>query len=134
VVFDNEGRVLAIKRADDGRWVPPGGILELHEDPMTGVVREVFEETGVKVKPQKLIGVYKNLPLGIVSLAIKCTVAPESKEPHQSDEAVEAAWISIEDARKRMPEARLIRVLDALRDDGPFIRCHDGTKLYQPQC
>ncbi|MEU0492047.1 NUDIX domain-containing protein [Nocardiopsis sp. NPDC006139] len=127
VVFNGEGRVLAIKREDDGRWVPPGGVLELHEDPRDGVVREVFEETGVKVKPGRLIGIYKNMPLGVVSLAIECTA--ESGEPHPSDEAVVAGWISIEEARERMPEARLVRVLDALRDDGPFIRCHDGTNL-----
>jgi hypothetical protein len=28
-----------------------------------------------------------------------------------------------------MPEARAIRVTDALRDNGPFIRVHDGTSL-----
>ncbi|KOX10222.1 NUDIX hydrolase [Nocardiopsis sp. NRRL B-16309] len=128
VVFNDSGQVLAIQRDDDGRWVPRGGgVLELHEDPRDGVVREVFEETGVKVKPGHLIGVYKNMPLGVVSMAIACTV--ESGEPQSSDEARIARWISVEEARERMPEARLIRVLDALRDDGPFIRCHDGTNL-----
>ena len=127
VVFNDDGQVLAIEREDDGRWVPPGGVLELHEDPRDGVVREIFEETGVKVKPGRLVGIYKNMPLGVVSMAIACTV--ESGEPRSSDEAKTAQWISVEEARERMPEARLIRVLDALRDDGPFIRCHDGTKL-----
>lgn len=127
VVFNDDGQVLAIQRQDDDRWVPPGGVLELHEDPREGVVREVFEETGVKVRPGNLIGVYKNMPLGVVSMAISCEV--ESGDPRPSDEAVFARWISVEEARERMPEARLIRVLDALRDDGPFIRCHDGTNL-----
>lgn len=127
VVFNDDGQVLAIQRQDDDRWVPPGGVLELHEDPREGVVREVFEETGVKVRPGNLIGVYKNMPLGVVSMAISCEV--ESGDPRPSDEAVVARWLSIGEARERMPEARLIRVLDALRDDGPFIRCHDGTNL-----
>ncbi|MFI0486011.1 NUDIX domain-containing protein [Actinomadura sp. 9N215] len=60
VVRDDE-RVLALKRADDGRWAPPGGVLELDETPFEGVVREVFEETGVKVEPDRLTGVYKNM-------------------------------------------------------------------------
>jgi hypothetical protein len=29
VVTRDDGRVLVIKRADDGRWVPPGSVLEL---------------------------------------------------------------------------------------------------------
>jgi len=64
VVVRSDGRILAIKREDDGRWVPPGGVLELDETPHQGVVREVFEETGVKVQPEKLVGVYKNMNLG----------------------------------------------------------------------
>lgn len=46
IVLRGDGRVLAIKRSDDGRWVPPGGVLELGETPQDGVVREVYEETG----------------------------------------------------------------------------------------
>ena len=59
VVMREDGLILAIKRADDGRWVPPGGVLELDESPQDGVVREVFEETGMKVHPVRLTGVYK---------------------------------------------------------------------------
>jgi 8-oxo-dGTP diphosphatase len=33
VVTCEDGRVLVIKRADDGRWVPPGGVLDLGETP-----------------------------------------------------------------------------------------------------
>lgn len=127
VVFNDQGEVLAIQRDDDRRWVPPGGILELDEDPRDGVVREVWEETGVKVRPVKLIGIYKNMPLGVVSIAIECAL--ESGNPTASDEAVSAQWITLERARELMPEARLVRVLDAQRNDGPFIRCHDGTNL-----
>ncbi|MFF4122159.1 NUDIX hydrolase [Microbispora rosea] len=49
--------------------MPPGGALELEETPYEGVVREVYEETGVKVAPYHLIGVYKSscpTPVGIV--------------------------------------------------------------------
>ncbi|TDQ46006.1 NUDIX hydrolase [Actinorugispora endophytica] len=127
VVFNECGQVLAIQRRDDGRWVPPGGVLELDEDPNAGVVREVWEETGVKVRPGKLVGIYKNMPLGVVSIAIRCTV--EEGTPTASDEATQARWIDLDEARALMPQARLIRVLDSQRDDGPFIRSHDGTHL-----
>jgi 8-oxo-dGTP pyrophosphatase MutT (NUDIX family) len=61
VVFHEDGRVLAIRREDDGRWVPSGGVVELDETPEQAVVREVLEETGVQVKPDVLTGVYKSM-------------------------------------------------------------------------
>lgn len=127
VVVREDGLILAIKRADDGRWVPPGGVLELHESPQDGVVREVYEETGVKVRPIKLTGVYKNMRLGVVSLAFRCEVI--GGDIHASDEATRTAWVSLSDAVDAMPEARAVRVTDALRDDGPFVRIHDGNVI-----
>ena len=49
VVVRDDGRVLAIRRADNGTWEPSGGVLELSETLEDGVRREVYEETGVKV-------------------------------------------------------------------------------------
>src|SRR5690606_11042673 len=114
-VFHDDGRVLAIRREDDGRWVPPGGIIELDETPEHAVIREVLEETGVHVKPEVLTGVYKNMVLGVVSLTFRCHAI--SGEPKPGDEALESAWLTLDEVRSRMPEARCVRVLDALRDD-----------------
>jgi ADP-ribose pyrophosphatase YjhB (NUDIX family) len=57
VVVDR-GRVLLIRRGTEpmkGQWSLPGGILELGESLMAGVVREVREETGLVVEPIELI-------------------------------------------------------------------------------
>lgn len=48
VVVREDGRLLAIRRADNGTWEPPGGVLELTETFEDGVRREIFEETGIK--------------------------------------------------------------------------------------
>jgi ADP-ribose pyrophosphatase YjhB (NUDIX family) len=127
VVVRPDGLILAIKRADDGRWVPPGGVLELDESPQDGVVREIYEETGIKVHPIRLTGVYKNMRLGVVSLAFRCEVI--GGEMHTSSESTHVEWISVSDAVTSMPEARAVRVTDALRDDGPFVRIHDGDAV-----
>lgn len=127
VVFDDDNRVLAIRRSDDDRWVPPGGVLELDETPEQGVVREVYEETGLHVEPRNLIGVYKNMKLGVISLAFRCHVA--SGHEHATPEARQVRWFTIDNARQLMPPARAIRVTDALRTDGPFVRVHDGNDL-----
>jgi 8-oxo-dGTP diphosphatase len=89
VVQRPDGRILAIKRADDGRWVPPGGVLELAETPEQGVVREVLEETGVRIKPEVLTGVYKNMKLGVVTLAFRCHVIEGEGHPFAEFAAIE---------------------------------------------
>ena len=69
-VVDDDGRLLAIRRRDNGHWEPPGGVLELDETIEDGLVREVHEETGLTVKPERLTGVYKNMERGIVALGV----------------------------------------------------------------
>ena len=129
IVVRDDGRVLAIKRSDDGRWVPPGGVLELDETPQDGVAREVYEETGLKVQAVRLSGVYKNMRLGVVSLAFVCEVT--GGEEHTSDESDRVAWLSREEAVAAMPEARAIRVTDAFSEGGPFVRVHNGDVVLE---
>ena len=45
IVLRDDGRVLAIKRHDDGRWVPPGGVLELDETPRGSVISPDSKQT-----------------------------------------------------------------------------------------
>jgi 8-oxo-dGTP diphosphatase len=126
-VIREDGRVLVIKRRDNGAWVQPGGIVELDEDPRETVVREVFEETGVRVEPETLTGVYKNMVRGVVSLVFRCRIIDGDARP--SAEAADVAWLAPDELSDRMAAAFGIRLLDALRDDGPFIRVHDGKDL-----
>lgn len=130
VVFREDGRVLAIQRQDDGRWVPPGGVLELDETPADGVAREVLEETGIKVRAERLTGVYKNMVRGVVTLAFRCSVIGGHQE-QATGEARRIRWLTVEEARRDMPEARAVRVADAADASGgsPPVRAHDGTKL-----
>jgi ADP-ribose pyrophosphatase YjhB (NUDIX family) len=57
VVVD-EGRVLLVRRGTEplkGEWSLPGGVLELGESLLAGVIREVLEETGLTVEPLELV-------------------------------------------------------------------------------
>src|SRR4051795_4979502 len=86
VVVNEAGRVLVIQRRDNGRWEPPGGILERDETFEEGVVREVAEETGVTVEVEHLSGVYKNMARAIVALVYRCH--PVYGIVHATNEAV----------------------------------------------
>jgi 8-oxo-dGTP pyrophosphatase MutT (NUDIX family) len=59
-VFDEPGRILLQKRADDKTWGLPGGIMELGERIDQTVIREVKEETGLTVKPVELVHVFSD--------------------------------------------------------------------------
>jgi 8-oxo-dGTP diphosphatase len=53
-----EGRVLLVCRGSEplkGHWTLPGGVLEVGETLVEGVVREVREETGLLVEPLELV-------------------------------------------------------------------------------
>ncbi len=66
-VIDGEGRVLLIRRADNGLWAMPGGALEVGETPAQGVAREAWEETGLPCQAVALVGVYDSRRCGSVT-------------------------------------------------------------------
>mgnify|MGYP001090895803 CR=1 FL=1 len=59
IIFDDaHQKVLLTKRADNGRWCLPGGGMDPGESIEETCVREVLEETGLKVRVIRLVGVY----------------------------------------------------------------------------
>lgn len=61
LLFDGEGRVLLAKGHDEDQperfwWFTIGGGIEEGEDPRSAAVREVFEETGIELAPDDLVG------------------------------------------------------------------------------
>jgi 8-oxo-dGTP diphosphatase len=54
-----DGRVVLIRRRDDGLWSLPGGIVDWGENIPDTIQRELKEETGLDlVKIRRLVGVY----------------------------------------------------------------------------
>ncbi|WP_458076833.1 NUDIX hydrolase [Streptomyces sp. EMB26] len=123
-VVREDGRLLAIRRADNGTWELPGGVLELSESPEDGVAREVWEETGIRVEVDELTGVYKNTSRGIVALVFRCK--PSGGIERTSAESTAVDWLTPEEVTERMGEVYAVRLLDALDGGGPHVRSHDG--------
>lgn len=63
IVFNQRDEILLIKRPT-GAWWYPTGFCDVGESPAENVAREVREETGLIVAPQRLIGVIDSLKVG----------------------------------------------------------------------
>jgi ADP-ribose pyrophosphatase YjhB (NUDIX family) len=58
-IFDEECRILLVRMAYGNQsWTTPGGALEPNETIDEGLKREVLEETGYRIEPEHIIGVY----------------------------------------------------------------------------
>jgi 8-oxo-dGTP diphosphatase len=63
-VVVHEGRVLLIRRGKEplrGRWVVPGGTVEVGETLHEALVREIQEETGLVVRPREIVAVFDRI-------------------------------------------------------------------------
>jgi ADP-ribose pyrophosphatase YjhB (NUDIX family) len=60
IIFNGEGKFLLTKRSDNGQWCLPGGAVESGESLAEACEREVFEETGLRVRVKRLVGVYSH--------------------------------------------------------------------------
>ena len=59
-----DGRVVLIRRGKEplrGRWVIPGGTVELGETLQDALVREMQEETGLLVRPREVVLVFDRI-------------------------------------------------------------------------
>lgn len=62
VIKDN--KILLVQESSDKKWAMPGGWADVGDIPSEVAIRETYEESGFKVKPKKVIGVFDANRLG----------------------------------------------------------------------
>jgi 8-oxo-dGTP diphosphatase len=60
LIYNERDEVLLQRAKDDGEWHTIGGAIDPGENPADALVREVFEETGLRVVPMRIVGVYSD--------------------------------------------------------------------------
>jgi 8-oxo-dGTP pyrophosphatase MutT (NUDIX family) len=127
IVINEEGDILLHRRTDNGLWALPGGAMELGESIAETVVREVHEETGLRVTPKYVIAVYSDpghvfaYTDGEVrqefSVCVSCEIV--DGELKISDESTEVKFVSRNDIHRLdmhpRVHARIADFLDGVR-------------------
>ncbi len=128
-VFDAAGRILMVREVvDENRWTLPGGWADVNQTPAQSVVREVFEESGYRVRAVKLAAVWDRarqqqpaMAFSVVRMFFICTL--EGGEPATSLETSEVDWFAEHDVpadlslRRTLPH-HISRMFAHWRDPG----------------
>jgi len=127
IIFNSIGEVLLQRAADDGKWYTIGGALDPGENPADGAVREVLEETGLHVIPERIVGVYSD-PLTVygngdrvlyVSTCFVCRVVGGVLAPGD-DESLELRYFPPDRLPELLPTHRH-RIEQAVKnEDGAY--------------
>ena len=112
-----EGGVLMVKRADEpgkGQWSPPGGSVEVGETVEQAAERETHEETGVAIRPLKVVDVREvirwdeagRVRWHYVLLGVLCEYV--SGEPFPGSDAENARFLPLQELGEYdvIPDAR----------------------------
>jgi len=98
IITDADGRLLLVKRGKEpeaGRWSLPGGRVEPGESDHQALVREVREETGLRVRAGRLVGAVERPGPGGTVLDIRDYAATVTGGTLcAGDDAADARWVS----------------------------------------
>ncbi|RLI30145.1 hypothetical protein DRO53_03395 [Candidatus Bathyarchaeota archaeon] len=127
LIVDENGRVLLVKRAFDpgkGLWAVPGGTPEVGETLKEALVREVEEETGVKIQVEKLIDVFDlivNDEKGKVRyhfVLVDFLAKPLTGEVRPSFETPEVRWVGLKELKNYPLTATTRRLINLALEKG----------------
>lgn len=102
---ENENGELLIVKTQHGGWVYPGGQVEVGENLVDALIREIKEESGIDVTVSHLIGIYSNTGIhkwhdGVTDVPTKVMLdfvcKPIGGELCTSEETSESRWVAKE--------------------------------------
>ena len=100
-IIEKDNKILMVKEAKKkcyGKWNVPAGHLENGETIFEGAIREILEETGCKVRLNKVLPIMsKDIEDTTLIIITFTTELLEEKISFNKDEILDVKWISIEE-------------------------------------
>lgn len=97
LVTDGEGRLLLVRPTYRPGWLPPGGFLGRHEVPREALVREVWEELGLRMSFEEPHRVYFDVRRQSVSF-VCVGLLPEGQQPRvRGPELSDVRWFALDE-------------------------------------
>jgi len=97
----------------EGTWTMPGGKLDFHEGLKEAAVREVFEETGMKVKDIEIISVSNEIvpDKHFVTIGFLCNDFEGELKVMEPDEIIEWQWFDLNNLPSKVfpPSAKILK-------------------------
>ncbi len=103
MTLETRVRVLLIERGNEpykGHWAIPGGFLNMDETTEQCAIRELEEETGLRIDKVHQIGAYSKVdrdPRGRTISVAYLAIIEEPLEARGQDDAAKAKWFYIDD-------------------------------------
>lgn len=119
LVFDEAGRILLIRRRDNGHWALPGGIAEIGQTAAEATLRELWEEAGLRGRVVRLLGLFDNRvwksPSKVHMWNLIFEVACDERVPAPGIEATDARFFAPDAFPEAMHGNHAGRIAAALR-------------------
>ncbi|MEZ0093313.1 NUDIX domain-containing protein [Streptacidiphilus sp. EB129] len=121
VVVDERGRLLLGRRSDTGRWALIAGIIDPGEQPADAAARECWEETAVRVVPERLTSLTVSTPrvhangdqAQYLELTFLCR-AEGGEARVNDDESLEVGWFELDALPAELDDSARYRIGCAL--------------------
>lgn len=114
LIFDREGKMLLTLRAPEklsyaNLWGNTGGAVQAGETTLDAIVREVYEETGIKAAPEDFLLIdtdFRSEHHSMTDVFLLTVDRPETIRL-QKGETVDFLWVTIEQAEEMMREGKV---------------------------
>ncbi|MEZ9596884.1 NUDIX hydrolase [Shewanella sp. 10N.261.52.F9] len=120
-IIEAQGKYLLVEELIDGevKYNQPAGHLEAHESIISACSREVYEETGLNLIPQGLIGIYQFSACESLAF-VRYTFYVQLDKIITSapiDPAINAlVWLTLEEINSLSPQLRSPLVIKSIND------------------